>query len=165
MSVPPPPPPLGVAGSSWRSQKKTCTPQTIEKGWKELYPLHFQAQMGNPTHEVYERCKKDASEYIDVNSFDDDGWCPIHYASWYGHEQVVQKLLTELGANVNAQTRETVSTPLHFAAGCGHQPIVRLLLCHQANHSLQDKDKKTARDICSDLKPTSYEQILLLLSK
>eukprot|EP01097_Dermamoeba_algensis_P007859 TRINITY_DN506_c0_g1_i4.p1 TRINITY_DN506_c0_g1~~TRINITY_DN506_c0_g1_i4.p1 ORF type:complete len:120 (-),score=2.32 TRINITY_DN506_c0_g1_i4:153-512(-) len=61
---------------------------------------------------------------------------PNTLRSWYGHEQVVQKLLTELGANVNAQTRETVSTPLHFAAGCGHQPIVRLLLCHQANHSV-----------------------------
>lgn len=51
---------------------------------------------------------------------------PLHYASYLGFENVVQRLL-EKGADVNAKN-EKEGTALHLAAEKGHEAIARLLL-------------------------------------
>ncbi len=66
-----------------------------------------------------------------VNAMDQDGWMPLHWAAWEGHEAVA-KLLLEKGANVNIAIHDGI-TPLHFAAEGGHEAIVKLLIERHAN--------------------------------
>ncbi|KAM4547489.1 rabankyrin-5-like [Fundulus diaphanus] len=57
-----------------------------------------------------------------------DGQSPLHLASSWGLEDVVQCLL-EFGANVNAQDSEG-RAPIHAAIGNQHNIIIQLLISH-----------------------------------
>jgi ankyrin repeat protein len=59
-------------------------------------------------------------------------------ASREGHIEVVQ-LLLDRGADVNAQD-DDLSTPLHFAARCGDLQVAEVLIKHDANPHLQNKN-------------------------
>lgn len=61
-----------------------------------------------------------------VNSKDDNGSRPIHYASLRGHKNIAELLITR-GADVNARD-QYLSSPLHLAARGGHQEVVDLLI-------------------------------------
>jgi ankyrin repeat protein len=62
----------------------------------------------------------------DVNAKDNEGWTPLHMASYNGHVQVFQAL-REHGADIEAKTNRR-STPLHLAAMDGHLAVVAELL-------------------------------------
>jgi ankyrin repeat protein len=62
----------------------------------------------------------------DVNAKGEDDWTPLHYASLFGHVQVV-KVMREHGADIEATNRFD-STPLHWACHKGHLAVVNELL-------------------------------------
>lgn len=61
------------------------------------------------------------------------GWTPLMYASYIGHDNIVN-LLLEAGVNVNAATAKG-STSLMLAASCGNESIAYFLL--QVQHRIQ----------------------------
>ena len=65
---------------------------------------------------------------------DSDGSTPLHCATWKGHQNVVELLLS-LGADVNAQNQNDHwgTTPLHAAAHANQRAIAELLIAHGAD--------------------------------
>ena len=66
-----------------------------------------------------------------INKRDDQGWTPLHHASFRGHNEVVKFLITS-GAEINALDNFR-STPLHRAALRGHMKITGLLVENSAD--------------------------------
>ncbi len=62
-----------------------------------------------------------------VNAADNDGWTPLTWAAWNGHDECVRLLLAAPGIDVNKATNDGY-TPLFLAAWKGHVECVRLLL-------------------------------------
>ena len=63
---------------------------------------------------------------VDLNSKDNRGWSPLHWAALYGHTDIA-RFFIDKGAEVNAKDKNGC-TPLHWAAKKGHADIVRILL-------------------------------------
>ncbi|KAJ7299080.1 hypothetical protein O6H91_10G055500 [Diphasiastrum complanatum] len=63
---------------------------------------------------------------VRVDTADQFGWTPLHYAAFKGHVEVVKELL-EHGANIESGDEEG-HTPLHCAAEAGKEKVVQLLL-------------------------------------
>jgi hypothetical protein len=80
-------------------------------------------------------------EGANVNTRDEDGLTPLHYAASRGYVEVA-RLLLENGADVNAKNEHGI-TPLHVAASEGHAEVVRLLLEHGADANARDEDGLT----------------------
>ena len=67
----------------------------------------------------------------DINSKHGEcGETALHFAADGGHKEVVQLILEDERAEVNAKDVEGY-TPLHFAATKGHRGTVQLLLEHE----------------------------------
>ena len=62
---------------------------------------------------------------VPVNTPNDAGWTPLHYAAYSGHLSVVKELLRR-GAHLNPRTRSGM-TPLNVAAFVGHPHVVHAL--------------------------------------
>lgn len=77
-----------------------------------------------------------------------DGFTPLHFASYKGHEAVIS-LLLENGTNINAKGDDG-STPLHAASSKGHEAIVALLLENGADCSITNKKGKTPLQVAQD---------------
>lgn len=60
-----------------------------------------------------------------MNAVDRNGLTPLHWASWYGHVDIVMRLLKK-GAYVNAANGNGW-TPLHQASQHGHIEVAKLL--------------------------------------
>lgn len=63
---------------------------------------------------------------VDLNGKNIGRWTPLMYASYIGHDNIVN-LLLEAGVNVNATTAKGL-TPLMLAASCGNESIAYFLL-------------------------------------
>ena len=57
----------------------------------------------------------------------DDGWLPLHFASYCGHAGVV-RLLLEAAPPTSLAVESYGWTPLHFATECGNIEVMKLLL-------------------------------------
>lgn len=130
-----------------------------EVPWKDRYPFHADAQRGNAAG-----LAAGLAGGADVNALDDDGWAPLHYASWYGHEEAVRTLLGDGGAAPSLPNAEGV-TALHFAAGGGHAGTVRLLLTAGADRAALNGERQTPAALAEQLKPDGWANCVSLLSE
>ena len=73
------------------------------------------------------------------------GWTPLHYAASGGHLPVMQLLLDEHRARIDAPSPNG-TTPLMMAAGYGSPEAVRYLLSRGANAQLRNQKGMTALD-------------------
>eukprot|EP01117_Protostelium_nocturnum_P015458 TRINITY_DN6000_c0_g1_i1.p1 TRINITY_DN6000_c0_g1~~TRINITY_DN6000_c0_g1_i1.p1 ORF type:complete len:157 (-),score=38.14 TRINITY_DN6000_c0_g1_i1:138-569(-) len=128
------------------------------KSWKDIYPFHAAAQLGDLSALKSEYEKNNGQ---DLDKLDDDSWSPLHYSSWYGHSEVVDQLL-KWKSDPNVKNGNG-STPLHFAAGCGKVEVVKILLKNGAEKNVKDKEKMDPKGLTLQLQPEGYQQIVSLL--
>lgn len=63
---------------------------------------------------------------LDINQKNRGGWTPLMYASYVGHDKIVD-LLLEKSANVNVGANDG-GTALMWAASCGNEAVAYFLL-------------------------------------
>lgn len=74
----------------------------------------------------------------DADLADADGWTPLRAASWGGHTEVVE-LLVSRGCALDSTDQEG-RTALRAAAWSGHEDIVKILVSHGAQVNLTDHE-------------------------
>ena len=114
-------------------------------------------------------------DYDNVNSDDDEGLTPLHFAAADHGRVEVARVLLEHGANVDAEDKKG-RTPLHEAADYrrvnvdygrvkgyvgGKVEIIRVLLEHGANVGAQDNEGRTPLHVAA--KYAKVEVVRLLL--
>ena len=113
------------AGSS-RVQEST----TSSKGW---------AKVKARVHQLHE-----------ILSVDEDGATILHYASAYGHADIVEYLLSLGTFDINAMDH-TLLSPLHCAASHRHPKVLETLLENGADHAVRDLEDRTPYTCVSNL--------------
>lgn len=78
---------------------------------------------------------------------DPEGWTPLIYAAFGGHQEVVRFLL-KLDVDIDAQASNGM-TALMAASRNGHLEVVRILLDHDADQSLANQQNLTAMDLAT----------------
>lgn len=101
-----------------------------EKDDHHMTMLHHLAFAGN-TELIKLLFSVSASQNVDVDAQDRDGWTPLHYACDRGHTSSASVLLDE-GASASSRDGSK-RTPLHLAALGNHSQIITLLLAHGAS--------------------------------
>ena len=84
-------------------------------------PVHFAAKLN---------CKQALQrllESADVMAQSSEGWTALHYAAAYGHQQIVEILISR-GAEIDAETYSSGTTPLVLASKYGHESVTSTLL-------------------------------------
>ncbi|BFG01650.1 acyl-CoA-binding domain-containing protein 6 [Drosophila madeirensis] len=82
----------------------------------------------------------------DANAKDDNGMALIHWATDRNAVDIIDFLVSSMGASVNELDSE-LQTPLHYAASCGHVEGVRTLLKLKASLELHDNDGNSCFDV------------------
>ena len=76
-------------------------------------------------------------EHADLHCQSYNGFLPIHYASFHGHDQCVEMILSKCPDTVNEQTNQLL-TPIHLACQYGSLETILSLISHGANLHLKD---------------------------
>ena len=100
-------------------------------------PVHF-ASMRN-CKEALQRLLESA----DVMAQSSEGWTALHYAAAYGHQQVVEILISR-GAEIDAETHSSGTTPLVLASKYGHKSVTSTLLSSLLDRSCPTNTKTTS---------------------
>ncbi|NXQ65589.1 ILK kinase, partial [Quiscalus mexicanus] len=79
----------------------------------------------------------------DINAVNEHGNTPLHYACFWGHEQVAE--LMQFKADINA-VNEHGNTPLHYACFWGHEQVAEDLVGSGALVSIANKYGETPTD-------------------
>jgi len=77
------------------------------------------------------------------------GRSALHKAAFFGHDAVLNFLLTECKLNPNLQDYNG-DTPLHDAAKFGHINLVKMLLANGSDAFIRNKQNKTVMEIARD---------------
>lgn len=85
----------------------------------------------------------------------------LHYASYYGHIEIV-KLLLENGAEANV-TNHVGNTPLHLACEANKQKSVECLLIAGAKWTIRNSQNKTPADVSGHYEHTEISGVLSAL--
>lgn len=100
----------------------------------------FEAAATGWTERVNELIKQDASL---ANAYSPDGFTLLGLATFFGHAETVDALLSA-GAEVNAASRETMKlTPLASAMAVGRNDIARTLIDRGANVNAKAENNHT----------------------
>ncbi len=126
--------------------KKNDVIRTINSRWDQTGKAALdQAARNGHTNIVKRLCEEKEVEYNVCK----DGTTPLWIASQYGHEGVVEFLLSndnpkknDVMRTINSQWTRTGTTALHQAAKNGHTNIVKRLLDAKASPNIQNKDDR-----------------------
>lgn len=152
-SVPCPPPDYIESGTTSRksSLNSSVDPDSYSLEERELYPVHMYAAKGDVL-----KVQDCISRSYPIDKRDPYGWTPIHFAAWFGYEDIVHMLLAA-GCSPNV-TNSDDRTPLHLSAIKGYPAVVNILLNHtDVDINLVDKKGRTALEMCEQ--KLSWEHI------
>ena len=105
--------------------------------------------------------KTELNAGVDIMARDSEGATPLHSASIYGSNEIIQTLLA-LGADISARN-ECDSTPLHFAASRGTVETIQALLDGGADIMALEADGWTPLHRAATCFDCASENIRLLL--
>lgn len=117
--------------------------------------IHLAAEGNQPSMILYLML----NEALDINSVDENGGTPLHWACYSGSYESVDYLIS-LNANINALDKEKF-TPLHLAVSNNRESIVRLLLQKGVDKNILNDKIESPLDIA---KAKNYLNIIELLS-
>ena len=99
----------------------------------------------------------------DANARDENGWNALHFASYYGHYQIIERLIAN-----NVSTIATTSkkeTPLLFAVKGSHFAVAeRLLRCSKDDNIVGAEDEQGQQPVHHTTRTGSMEIFNLLMS-
>ena len=101
---------------------------------------------------VIARVQEELDKGVDVNTEDEFGFTPLHFAAWVGHKEIVE-LLIENGSDVNAKIVSGPiqgSTPLDLATLFNQSEIAALLRKHGGKTK---KELEAAEPVAETVKP------------
>ena len=102
-------------------------------------------------------------ENCDANARDENGWNALHFASYYGHYQVIERLIV-----YDVSTKATTSrkeTPVLFAVKGSHFPVAeRLLRCSKDDNIVSAEDEYGQQPVHHAARTGSIEIFNLLMS-
>jgi ankyrin repeat protein len=85
-----------------------------------------------------------------VNAFAYDGWTPLHLAAFFGRHDMADRLL-QAGADMSAESRNSIrNTPLHAALAGNHPDIALLLIERGAPVGARDAGGHTPLHIAAE---------------
>ena len=117
--------------------------------------IHLAAEGNQPSMILYLML----NEALDINSVDENGSTPLHWACYSGSYEAVNYLIS-LNVNINALDKEKF-TPLHLAVSNNRETIVRLLLQKGVNKNILNCKNESPVDIA---RAKNYLNIVKLLS-
>ncbi|KAK5645047.1 hypothetical protein RI129_006347 [Pyrocoelia pectoralis] len=91
---------------------------------------------------------------------DSNGWTPLHFASYYGHQEVIKLLLFSTKENINYADKKQ-RTPLLLAAEKGYTQVVQLLLENGADVNAENNCNLTA--LCYAVMQSDEKGVKMLL--
>lgn len=107
------------------------TPDLLDGVWQRK-PIHLAVSSGHGN-----LATKLLTDYgVNVESRDETGRTPLHWAAITGQVELTRKLLA-FGACVNAAEGDS-STPLHYAAEAGNGGVCKILMSNSADVNLKD---------------------------
>ena len=110
---------------------------------------HNEEKNNTPSSIGWAKVKARVHQLHEMLSVDEDGASILHYASAYGHIDIVQYLLDLNAFDINL-TDHNLFSPLHCAAYYGHPDVLELLLKNGADHAVRDLEDKTPIYMCID---------------
>ena len=120
-----------------------------------------------PIHKIIESKKENKHEVLknlllmgsDPNLKDSNGWCALHYASFYGDIESV-KILLEFKANIDNFSNNR-KIPLHFACCNNHFKIVQFLCENGSDVNFKDENGCSPLHLSAKNGNTKCVEILL----
>src|SRR5262245_45707308 len=86
----------------------------------------------------FDRVERLVGEGAAINAYSEDGWTPLHLASFFGHPKVAELLLAH-GADVGARSKNANgNTPLHAALAANQKFVAGLLIGNGADVNAAD---------------------------
>lgn len=103
---------------------------------------------------------KELSKRADVHAVEKStGRSALHKAAYWGHDETVRFLLSDLKVDVNVADRKS-NTALHDAARFGHVGVAKILVEHGASLSAKNADGMTPVELAKEYAKNSLIPIL-----
>ena len=76
----------------------------------------------------FDRAERLVAEGSAVGAYSDDGWTPLHLASFFGHAKIVEFLIGHAADTAARSRNANGNTPLHAALAGNHKMVAGVLL-------------------------------------